>query len=50
MPEYKVTMRKSIPGWDHEASCNVPEDQLADFVADARTRWDSVDISETPIT
>jgi hypothetical protein len=55
--KHKVTMRNFITTVDeegqpqihtHEASDYVPPDILDAYVADARTRWQSVTVSEEP--
>jgi hypothetical protein len=41
-------MTNVVDGWKHEAVDLVPEEILEDYVADARTRWAVVEVSETP--
>jgi hypothetical protein len=41
-------MTNVVEGFKHEAVDLVPEDILEDYVADARTRWAVVEVSDTP--
>lgn len=46
--DYRVVMKNSVPGingitWEHEARDTVEDYKLEEFVADAKTRWDSVE-------